>query len=78
MTRSKVIKCKMIKFQRQYQQEELPSLGEICFRGNFVTVIYLFIYLFILCLLLTVLQLNIYTHKKKTSSSQGKTTCDAN
>ena len=37
----------MIKFQRQYQQEELPSLGEICFRGNFVTVIYLFIYLFI-------------------------------
>ena len=39
MTRSKVIKCKMIKFQRQYQQEELPSLGEICFRGNFVTVI---------------------------------------
>ena len=34
----------MIKFQRQYQQEELPSLGEICFRGNFVTVIYLFIY----------------------------------
>ena len=38
----------------------------------------LFIYLFILCLLLTALQLNIYTHKKKTSSSQGKTTCDAN
>ena len=26
---------------------------------------YLFIYLFILCLLLTALQLNIYTHKKK-------------
>ena len=39
----------------------------------------LFIYLFILCLLLTALQLNIYTHKKKkTSSSQGKTTCDTN
>ena len=46
--------------------------------GFIYLLIYLSIYLFILCLLLTDLQLNIYTYKKKTSSSQGKTTYDAN
>ena len=90
MYRGKYTKCRMFyrKLNQSFHRMNTNNYKELDhllakFMGqqkyiNCLEVIYLFIYLFIICFLLTVLQLNIYTYKKKTSSSQGKTTCDAN